>query len=154
MKKHFFMSAMLCALTTITACQNGTATDTTLDQTDTNEITWETISDKLPTPLTEDECLFILSDTTLDDGSSEGVGNSLFQLLKGNRQANEMFVDACKDFTPDEGDSNLRRLMMLMSIDIAYTGYGKYEHFLQDFPMFRSCTGAEEQFNYIQENGI
>ena len=42
--------------------------------------------------------------------------------------------------------------MELMSIDIALAEYENYEEFLGDFPMFKGCKGAEEQFNSIIDN--
>ena len=89
-----------------------------------------------------------------DEGLSEGVGNSLFNLLCGNRKANKMFSNARKDFTLQEGNDNMRRLMALMSIDIALAEYEDYEEFLDDFPMFQGCSEAEDEFNWIKENGI
>jgi hypothetical protein len=39
--------------------------------------------------------------------------------------------------------------MELMSIDIALAEYENYEEFLGDFPMFKGCKGAEEEYNNI-----
>ena len=36
-----------------------------------------------------------------------------------------------------------------MSIDIALAEYENYEEFLGDFPMFKGCKGAEEEYNNI-----
>ena len=156
MKKAIILGTLICAIGMLTACKSGTANDTANNQTNTNELTWEAIDEKLAagTLPNEAECLFILSDSTLDEGLSEGVGNSLFNLLCGNRKANKMFSNARKDFTLQEGNDNMRRLMALMSIDIALAEYEDYEEFLDDFPMFRGCSEAEDEFNWIKENGI
>lgn len=81
MKKAIITLAMLCVLGMMTACKSGTASNIAT----TDEITWTTIEDKLANGITLDEydCLFILTDSTLDDGHSEGVGNYLFDYLCG-----------------------------------------------------------------------
>ena len=152
MKKLILLGAMVCALGMMTACKSGTASDTVTSA----EITWTTIEDKLANeiPLDENDCLFILADTTLDDGHSEGIGNYLFNFLCGYPKSNRLFIDARKDFTKDEGDKKMLGLMNLMSIDIALAEYENYEEFLGDFPMFKGCKGAEELFNAINANGI
>lgn len=152
MKKIFLFGAMVCALGIMSACKSGTASDTVT----TDEITWTTIEDKLANeiPLDENDCLFILADTTLDDGHSEGISNLLFNFLCGYPKSNRLFIDARKDFTKEEGDKKLLGLMDLMSIDIVLAEYGNYEEFLDDFPMFKGCKGAEELFNAINANGI
>lgn len=146
---------MMCAIGMLTACKSGSTNETAANLTNTDELSWEAIDEKLAagTLSNEAECLFILSDTTLDEGFSEGVGNSLFNLLCGNRKANKLFSNARKNFTKAEGDTNMRRLMALMSIDIVLAEYERYEDFLDDFPMFRDCDGAEEEFNWIKANG-
>ena len=152
MKKIFLFGAMVCALGIMSACKSGTASDTVT----TDEITWTTIEDKLANeiPLDENDCLFILADTTLDDGHSEGIGNYLFNLLCGHPKSNKLFTNARKDFTKEESDKKLLGLMDLMSIDIVLAEYENYEEFLDDFPMFKGCKGAEELFNAINANGI
>ena len=152
MKKIFLFGAMVCALGMMSACKSGTASDSAT----TDEITWTTIEDKLADgiPLDENDCLFILTDTTLDDGHSEGIGNYLFNFLCGHPKSNRLFIDARKDFTKDEGDKKMLGLMNLMSIDIVLAEYENYEEFLGDFPMFKGCKGAEELFNAINANGI
>ena len=152
MKKIFLFGAMVCALGIMSACKSGTASDTVT----TDEITWTTIEDKLADgiPLDENDCLFILTDTTLDDGHSEGIGNHLFNFLCGYPKSNRLFIDARKDFTKEEGDKKLLGLMNMMSIDIVLAEYENYEEFLGDFPMFKGCKGAEELFNAINANGI
>ena len=152
MKKIFLFGAMVCALGMMTACKSGTASDIAT----TAEITWTTIENKLADgiPLDENDCLFILTDTTLDDGHSEGIGNYLFNLLCGHPKSNKLFIDARKDFTKKEGDKKLLGLMSLMSIDIVLAEYENYEEFLDDFPMFKECKGAEKLFDAINANGI
>ena len=152
MKKIFLFGAMVCALGIMAACKSGTASDTAT----TDEITWTTIEDKLANeiPLDENDCLFILTDTTLDDGHSEGIGNYLFNILCGHPKSNKLFTNARKDFTKEEGDKKMLGLMNLMSIDIVLAEYKNYEEFLDDFPMFKGCKGAEELFNAINANGI
>ena len=152
MKKIFLLGAMVCALGMMSACKSGTASDSAT----TDEITWTTIEDELANkiPLDENDCLFILTDTTLDDGHSEGIGNYLFNFLCGYPKSNRLFIDARKDFTKEEGDKKMLGLMNLMSIDIVLAEYENYEEFLGDFPMFKGCKGAEELFNAINANGI
>ena len=152
MNKVFLLGAMVCALGMMSACKSGTTSDTAT----TDEITWTTIENKLADgiPLDENDCLFILTDTTLDDGHSEGISNHLFNFLCGHPKSNRLFIDARKDFTKEEGDKKLLGLMDLMSIDIVLAEYGNYEEFLGDFPMFKECKGAEELFNAINANGI
>ena len=152
MKKIFLLGAMVCALGMMSACKSGAASDTVT----TDEITWTTIEDKLANeiPLDENDCLFILTDTTLDDGHSEGIGNYLFNILCGHPKSNKLFTNARKDFTKEEGDKKMLGLMNLMSIDIVLAEYKNYEEFLDDFPMFKGCKGAEELFNAINANGI
>jgi len=156
MKKVILLGTLMCAIGMLTACKSGTANEIAADQTNTEELTWEAIDEKLAagTLPNEAECLFILSDSTLDEGLSEGVGNSLFNLLCGNRKANKTFSNARKGFTLEEGNEKLRRLMAMMSLDIILAEYEDYEEFLDDFPMFRDCSGAEDEFNWIKENGI
>ena len=150
MKKIFLFGAMVCALGIMAACKSGTASDTAT----TDEITWTTIEDKLANeiPLDENDCLFILADTTLDDGHSEGIGNYLFNFLCGYPKSNKLFTNAQKNFSSEEGDQKLISLMNLMSIDIALAEYENYEEFLADFPMYRACKGAEENFKSILDN--
>ena len=150
MKKIFLFGAMVCALGIMAACKSGTASDTVT----TDEITWTTIEDKLANeiPLDENDCLFILTDTTLDDGHSEGIGNYLFNFLCGHPKSNKLFTKAQKNFSSEEGDQKLINLMNLMSIDIALAEYENYEEFLGDFPMYRACKGAEENFKSILDN--
>ena len=150
MKKIFLFGAMVCALGIMAACKSGTASDTAT----TDEITWTTIEDKLANeiPLDENDCLFILTDTTLDDGHSEGIGNYLFNFLCGHPKSNKLFTKAQKNFSSEEGDQKLINLMNLMSIDIALAEYENYEEFLGDFPMYRACKGAEENFKSILDN--
>ena len=150
MKKIFLFGAMVCALGMMAACKSGTTSDTAT----TDEITWTTIEDKLANgiPLDENDCLFILTDTTLDDDHSEGIGNYLFNFLCGYPKSNRLFIDARKDFTKEEGDRKLLGLMDLMSIDIVLAEYENYEEFLGDFPMFKGCKGAEEKFKSIIDN--
>ena len=150
MKKAIITLAMLCALGMMTACISRTASDSAT----TVEITWTTIEDKLANgiPLDENDCLFILTDTTLDEGHSEGVGNYLFNYLCGYPKANKLFTNAQKNFSSEEGDQKLISLMDLMSIDIALAKYENYEEFLGDFPMFEGCKGAEEKFKSIEDN--
>ena len=152
MKKLILLGAMVCALGMMTACKSGTASDIAT----TAEITWTTIEDKLANeiPLDENDCLFILTDTTLDDGHSEGISNHLFNFLCGYPKSNKLFTNARKDFTKEDGDKKLLGLMNLMSIDIVLAEYENYEEFLGDFPMFKGCKGAEELFNAINANGI
>ena len=152
MKKAILTLAVLCGIGLMFACKSGTTSDTAT----TDEITWTTIEDKLADgiPLDENDCLFILTDTTLDDGHSEGIGNYLFNFLCGYPKSNRLFIDARKDFTKDEGDKKMLGLMNLMSIDIVLAEYENYEEFLDDFPMFKGCKGAEELFNAINANGI
>lgn len=152
MKKAILTLAVLCGIGLIAACKSGTASDSAT----TDEITWTTIEDKLADgiPLDENDCLFILTDTTLDDGHSEGIGNYLFNILCGHPKSNKLFTNARKDFTKEESDKKLLGLMDLMSIDIVLAEYGNYEEFLDDFPMFKGCKGAEELFNAINANGI
>ena len=152
MKKIFLFGAMVCALGMMAACKSGTASDSAT----TDEITWTTIEDKLANeiPLDENDCLFILTDTTLDDGHSEGISNLLFNFLCGYPKSNRLFIDARKDFTKEEGDKKLLGLMNLMSIDIVLAKYENHEEFLGDFPMFKECKDAEELFNAINANGI
>ena len=152
MKKVIIILAVLCSIGLMAACTSGTASDIAT----TAEITWTTIEDKLANeiPLDENDCLFILTDTTLDDGHSEGIGNYLFNFLCGYPKSNRLFIDARKDFTKEEGDKRLLGLMNLMSIDIVLAEYENYEEFLGDFPMFKGCKGAEELFNAINANGI
>ena len=152
MKKILLVCAVLLILAATTACKSGTVNDTAT----TLEITWSTIEDKLANeaPLDEADCLFILTDTTLDDGHSEGIGNYLFNLLCGYRKHNNLFVDTRKHFPSEVGDENMLRLMDLMSVDIAVAEYKNYEEFLDDFPMFRGCSRAEDEFKWIKENGI
>ena len=150
MKKIFLFGAMVCALGMMSACKSGTASDSAT----TAEITWTTIENKLADgiPLDENDCLFILTDTTLDDGHSEGIGNHLFNFLCGHPKSNRLFIDARKDFTKEEGDKKMLGLMNLMSIDIVLAEYENYEEFLGDFPMFKGCKGAEEKFKSIEDN--
>ena len=150
MKKIFLFCAMVCALGMMSACKSGAASDTVT----TDEITWTTIEDKLANeiPLDENDCLFILADTTLDDGHSEGIGNYLFNFLCGYPKSNKLFTNAQKNFSSEEGDQKLISLMNLMSIDIALAEYENYEEFLADFPMYRACKGAEENFKSILDN--
>ena len=152
MKKAIITLAVLCGIGLLAACKSGTASDIAT----TAEITWTTIEDKLANeiPLDENDCLFILTDTTLDDGHSEGIGNYLFNFLCGYPKSNRLFIDARKDFTKEEGDKKLLGLMDLMSIDIVLAEYGNYEEFLGDFPMFKGCKGAEKLFDAINANGI
>lgn len=149
MKKVILLGAMVCALGMMTACKSGTTSDTAT----TDEITWSAIENKLANEiqLDENDCLFILSDTTLDDGHSEGVGNYLFNFLCGYPKSNKLFTNAQKNFSSEEGDQKLLDLMDLMSIDIALE-YENYEEFLCDFPMYRACKGAEENFKRIIDN--
>ena len=141
---------MVCALGMMSACKSGTASDSAT----TDEITWTTIKDKLADgiPLDENDCLFILTDATLDDGHSEGIGNYLFNFLCGYPKSNKLFTKAQKNFSSEEGDQKLIHLMDLMSIDIALAEYENYEEFLGDFPMYRACKGAEENFKSILDN--
>ena len=150
MKKIFLFGAMVCALGMMAACKSGTASDSAT----TDEITWTTIEDKLANeiPLDENDCLFILTDTTLDDGHSEGIGNHLFNFLCGYPKSNKLFINARKGFTKEESDKKLLGLMDLMSIDIVLAEYENYEEFLDDFPMFKGCKGAEEKFKSIIDN--
>ena len=150
MKKAIITLAVLCGIGLLAACKSGTASDIAT----TAEITWTTIEDKLANeiPLDENDCLFILTDTTLDDGHSEGTGNYLFNFLCGYPKSNRLFIDARKDFTKEEGDKKLLGLMDLMSIDIVLAEYENYEEFLGDFPMYRACKGAEENFKSILDN--
>ena len=150
MKKIFLLGAMVCALGMMSACKSGTASDIAT----TAEITWTTIEDKLANeiPLDENDCLFILTDTTLDDGHSEGIGNYLFNFLCGYPKSNNLFTKAQKNFSSEEGDQKLIHLMDLMSIDIVLAEYENYEEFLGDFPMYRACKGAEENFKSILDN--
>ncbi len=152
MKKAIITLAVLCGIGLLAACKSGTASDSAT----TDEITWTTIEDKLADGilLDENDCLFILTDTTLDDGHSEGIGNHLFNFLCGYPKSNRLFIDARKDFTKDEGDKKMLGFMNLMSIDIVLAEYENYEEFLGDFPMFKGCKGAEELFNAINANGI
>ena len=152
MNKFFLVCTILLTLATTTACKSGTANDTAT----THEITWSTIEDKLSNeiPLDENDCMYILKDTTLDEGHSEGIGNYLFDLLCGQPKSNKLFINARKGFTKEEGDKRMLSLMDLMSIDIVDAEYDCYEEFLEDFPMFRNCAGAEELFNGINANGI
>ena len=119
MKKIFLFGTMVCALGMMAACKSGTTSDIAT----TDKITWTTIEDKLANeiPLDENDCLFILTDTTLDDGHSEGIGNYLFNFLCGHPKSNRLFIDARKDFTKEEGDKKMLGLMNLMSIDIVLT---------------------------------
>ena len=150
MKKAIITLAMLCALGMMTACMRRTANDSAT----TVEITWATIEDKLANgiPLDENDCLFILTDSTLDEGHSEGVGNYLFNYLCGYPKSNKLFTNAQKNFSSEEGDQKLIHLMDLMSIDIVLAEYENYEEFLGDFPMYRACKGAEENFKSILDN--
>lgn len=150
MKKVILALAMLLGIGLMAACTSGTASDTAT----TDEITWTTIEDKLANeiPLDENDCLFILTDTTLDDGHSEGIGNYLFNILCGYPKSNRLFIDALKDFTKEVGDKKMLGLMNLMSIDIVLAEYENYEEFLGDFPMFKGCKGAEEKFKSIIDN--
>ena len=150
MKKIFLLGAMVCALGMMSACKSGTASDIAT----TDEITWTTIEDKLANeiPLDENDCLFILTDTTPDDGHSEGIGNYLFNFLCGYPKSNKLFTNAQKNFSSEEGDQKLIHLMDLMSIDIVLAEYENYEEFLGDFPMYRACKGAEENFKSILDN--
>ena len=150
MKKLFLLGAIVCFLGMMTACKSGTASDIAT----TAEITWTTIEDKLANeiPLDENDCLFILTDTTLDDGHSEGIGNYLFNFLCGYPKSNKLFTNAQKNFSSEEGDQKLIHLMDLMSIDIVLAEYENYEEFLGDFPMYRACKGAEENFKSILDN--
>ena len=150
MKKAIILGTLICAIGMLTACKSGTTSDTAT----TDEITWTTIEDKLANeiPLDENDCLFILSDTTLDDGHSEGVGNYLFNFLCGYPKSNKLFTNVRKNFSSQEGDQKLIRLMDLISIDIALAEYENYEEFLGDFPMYRACKGAEENFKRIIDN--
>ena len=152
MKKLLFLFTVLCAVGMMAACKSGATTDTAT----AHEITWSCIEDKLANkiPLDEDDCLFILSDTTLDEGHSEGIGNYLFNLLCGHPKSNKLFFNARKNFPKEEGDKKMLGLMDLMSIDIAIAAYESHEDFLDDFPMFKGCNGAEELFNEINANGI
>lgn len=150
MKKAILTLAVLCGIGLMFACKNVTASDTFT----TAEITWTTIEDKLANgiPLDENDCLFILTDTTLDDDHSEGIGNYLFNFLCGYPKSNKLFINARKDFTKEEGDKKMLGLMNLMSIDIVLAEYENYEEFLGDFPMFKGCKGAEEKFKSIIDN--
>lgn len=150
MKKIFLFGTMVCALGMMAACKSGTASDSAT----TDEITWTTIEDKLADgiPLDENDCLFILTDTTLDDGHSEGIGNHLFNFLCGYPKSNKLFINARKGFTKEESDKKLLGLMDLMSIDIVLAEYENYEEFLGDFPMFKGCKDAEEKFKSIIDN--
>jgi len=150
MKKAIITLAMLCVLGMMTACKSGTASNYAT----TDEITWATIEDKLANeiPLDENDCLFILTDTTLDEDHSEGVGNYLFNYLCGYPKSNKLFTNAQKNFSSEEGNQKLISLMDLMSIDIALAEYENYEEFLGDFPMFKGCKGAEEKFKSIEDN--
>ena len=150
MKKLFLLGAIVCVLGMMTACKSGTASDIAT----TDEITWTTIENKLGDgiPLDENDCLFILTDTTLDDGHSEGIGNYLFNFLCGYPKSNKLFTKAQKNFSSEDGDQKLINLMNLMSIDIALAEYENYEEFLGDFPMYRACKGAEENFKSILDN--
>ena len=152
MKKAILTLAVLCGIGLMFACKSGTTSDSAT----TDEITWTTIEDKLADgiPLDENDCLFILTDTTLDDGHSEGIGNHLFNFLCSYPKSNRLFINARKGFTKEEGDKKLLGLMNLMSIDIILAEYENYEEFLGDFPMFKGCKGAEELFNAINANGI
>ena len=150
MKKAFLTLAVLCVMGMMVRCKSGTESDIAT----TDEITWSAIENKLANeiPLDENDCLFILSDTTLDEGHSEGVGNYLFNYLCGYPKSNKLFTNVQKNFSSQEGDQKLISLMELMSIDIALAEYENYEEFLGDFPMFKGCKGAEEQFNSIIDN--
>ena len=152
MKKVFFTLAVLCTVAMMTGCKGGAANESTTP----NEITWTTIENKLAnkSQLDEADCMFILTDTTLDEGHSEGLGNYLFNYLCGYPKSNKLFINARKGFTKEEGDKKLLGLMDLMSIDIVLAEYENYEEFLDDFPMFKGCKGAEELFNAINANGI
>ena len=150
MKKAFLTLAVLCGIGQMAACKNGAANESTTP----NEITWTSIENKLANeiPLDENDCLFILTDTTLDDGHSEGIGNYLFNFLCGYPKSNKLFTNAQKNFSSEEGDQKLIHLMDLMSIDIVLAEYENYEEFLGDFPMYRACKGAEENFKSILDN--
>ncbi len=152
MKKAILTLAMLCGIGLLAACTSGTASDTAT----TDEITWTTIEDKLANeiPLDEADCLFILTDTTLDESHSEGIGNYLFNILCCHPKSNKLLTNARKDFTKEDGDKKLLGLMSLMSIDIVLAEYKNYEEFLDDFPMLNGCKGAEELFTAINANGI
>lgn len=150
MKKIILACTALLVLAATTACKSKTTNDTAT----THEITWSSIENKLTneTPLDEADCLFILTDTTLDEGHSEGIGNYLFNLLCGYPKPNKLFINARKNFTQKEGDKKMIGLMDLMSIDIALAEYENYDEFLGDFPMFKGCKGAEEVFDSITAN--
>ncbi|MBP5535357.1 MAG: hypothetical protein J6X62_01050 [Bacteroidales bacterium] len=156
MKKALLLGALICAIGMLAACKSGTANEAAVNTIDTDELTWASIDEKLSSGAfpAEAECMFILSDTTLDEGHSEGVGNNLFNLLRGNQEANELFSSSLKGITSEERGKSLSSLMSLMSIDIALAEYGQYEDFLIDFPLFRGCAEAEDEFNLIKENGI
>ena len=147
MKKVFLALVVLCGIGLMTACKSGAANESTTP----NEITWTSIENKLAnkSQLDEADCMFILTDTTLDEGHSEGLGNYLFNYLCGYPKSNKLFTNAQKNFSSQEGDQKLISLMDLMSIDIALAEYENYEEFLSDFPMFKGCKGAEEKYNNI-----
>ena len=153
MKKALLIYSTLLILVAMTACKSGTNKVFIV----TNEITWDSIAHKLndKVPLSNNDCLFILTDTTfgLGDYPTEGIGYNLFNLLKENPQANELFLIATKGFSKEECDKNLQNLMNLMAIDIAFE-YEQYEDFLNDFPLFSKCDGIEELFYTIKANGI
>lgn len=144
MKKSLLTGTILCILGIMAACNGGNASDNDTITADTTNLSWTSINDKLidGTFLTEEECLFIITDTTLDDGNSEGVGNSLFKFLRGNKQANEMFSTAIY-----KGNINTAalRLMDLMSIDIFFK-YNNYNDFIADFPVFSSFDACKYHF--------
>ena len=80
------------------------------------------------------------------------IGNYLFNFLCGYPKSNNLFTKAQKNFSSEDGDQKLINLMNLMSIDIALAEYENYEEFLGDFPMYRACKGAEENFKSILDN--
>ena len=147
MKKVFFTLAVLCTVAMMAGCKGGAANESTTP----NEITWTSIENKLAnkSQLDEADCMFILTDTTLDEGHSEGLGNYLFNYLCGYPKSNKLFSNAQKNFSSQEGDQKLISLMDLMSIDIALAEYENYDEFLGDFPMFKGCKGSEEEYNNI-----
>lgn len=88
-----------------------------------------------------------------DESSSEGVGYTLFEYLKGNKLANDGYVAILNKKDSAYKEKILEKLIQIMCIDLGDEKY-TYEKLISDFSLFKESNAAQKALKTCMDNKV
>ena len=113
------------------------------------------VTNKMDNHATLDKADYTIIDNYLlfnhDEDGSEGIGYTMFNYFKGNKPANEGYLNFLNNKGAAFKEKVRPKLILLMSIDLIDDKY-TYETLVSDFSLFKESSAAEKAIKTLIAN--